>query len=346
MATVDSAVVTALPADSVERPKDYFFYRGKKYSNFSLIDKNINSYSFFDFNQDSLRKVKIKNLLVDNKKEEIKQLFKNYLSIAKDHNLKANIDENQWLELIYDYPKFEKYKNIGSEEFEVSYDYDNQNVRSKIDSTEQYYKTVNKTVFLYNKFYVPEEALKHSYEIISNSWTKPSASFETLLLSLFVSIGLSLLFFSFRVSSGRNWLIAVVVMGVLNILIGIISAVSSSEFVYFTAIGILFIVILVYFLMIIYNNKGKGISGITVNMMLWILPFFGPIVYALVLKIAKEVTDYSYIENPILREQTYPFITFLKKYDFELMWVNIAFIFIMMLLFSIKIKQWRGVAEN
>lgn len=346
VATVDTAVVTALPADSVERPKDYFIYRGKKYSNFSLLDKNINSYSFFDFKQDSIRKVKIKNLLVDNKKEEIKQLFKNYLSIAKDHNLKANIDENQWLELVYDYPKFEKYKNIGSEEFEVSYDYDNQNVRSKIDSTEQYYKTVNKTVYLYNRYYVPEAALKHSYETISNSWTKPSASFETLLISLFVSIGLSLLFFSFRVSSGRNWLIAVVVMGVLNIIIGIISAFSSSEFIYFTAIGVLFIVMLVYFLIIIHNNKGKGISGITVNMMLWILPFFGPIVYALVLKIAKEVSNYGFIADPILREQTYPFITFLKKYDYELMWVNLAFIFIMMLLFSIKIKQWRGVAEN
>ena len=103
---------------------------------------------------------------------------------------------------------------------------------------------------------------------------------------------------------------------------------------------------LLYFLMIIRNKKGKGISGITVNMMLWILPFFGPIVYALVLKTAKEVSNYSFIADPILREKMYPFITFLKKYDYELMWVNVAFIFFMMLLFYVKIKQWRGVAEN
>jgi hypothetical protein len=135
-------------------------------------------------------------------------------------------------------------------------------------------------------------------------------------------------------------------MGVLNILIGIISALSSTEIIYFTAIGLLFIAMLLYFLIIIHNNKGKGISGITVNMMLWILPFFGPIIYAVVLKIAKEVSDYSLIADPVLREQTYPLITFLNKYDYELMWGNVVFIFIMMLLFSIKIKQWRGVAEN
>ena len=344
--SVDTAVASVAIKHSIVKPKDYFFYRGKKYSNFSLLGKNINSYSFFNYDQDSLRKVKIKDWLVENKKEEIKQLFKKYLAIAKDHNLKANIDANQWMELIYDYPKFEKYKNIGSKEFEVSYDYDNQNIKSKIDSTEQYYKTINKTVYLFNKYYVPEEALKHSYQIISTSWTKPSASFETLLISLLVSIGLSLLIFSFRISSGRNWLIAIVSIGLLNILIGIISALSSSQYIYFTAISILFIALLLYFLLVIKNKKGKGISGITLNMMLWILPVFGPIVYAIVLKSAKEVSNYNYIADPIVREKTYPFITFLKIYDYELMWVNVAFIFVMMFLFSIKIKQWRGIAEN
>jgi len=347
-AVVDTAPAVIPPTnDSTAIAKNYFFYRGKKYSNYSLLDKNINSYSFFDFDQDSLRKIKIKDCLVENKKEEIKQLFKKYLSIAKDHHLKANIDENQWLELIYDYPKFEKYKNIGSKEFEVSYDYDNQNIRTKIDSTEQYYQTINKTVYLFNRYYVPEDALKHSYQTIAISWTKPTASFETLLISLLVSIGLSLLIFSFRISSGRNWLIALISIGVLNIILGILSAiVSKSGILFLVALGVLFIGLFIYFLLIINNKKGKGISGITLNMMLWILPFLGPIVYAIVIKAAKEFSNYSYIDDPIIREKTYPFITFLKNNDYEFMWVNVFFIFAMMLLFSIKIKQWRGIAEN
>ena len=347
-AVVDTAAAVIPPTnDSTAIAKNYFFYRGKKYSNYSLLDKNINSYSFFDFDQDSLRKIKIKDWLVENKKEEIKQLFKKYLSIAKDHHLKANIDENQWLELIYDYPKFEKYKNIGSKEFEVSYDYDNQNIRTKIDSTEQYYKTINKTVYLFNRYYVPEDALKHSYQTIAICWTKPTASFETLLISLLVSIGLSLLIFSFRISSGRNWLIALISMGVLNIILGILSAlVSKSGILFLVALGVLFIGLFIYFLLIIKNKKGKGISGITLNMMLWILPFFGPIVYAIVLKTAKEFSNYNYIDDLSVREKAYPFITFLKNNDYEFMWVNVVFIFAMLLLFSMKIKQWRGIAEN
>lgn len=346
-AVVDTAIASSpMPVDSAAKPKDYFFYRGKKYSNFSLIDKNINSYSFFRFNDDSLRKVKIKDLLVANKKEEIRTIFKKYLSIAKDHNLKANIDENKWLNLIYDYPKYEKYKNIGSKEFEVFYEYENQNARATIDSTEQYFKKVNDKVYLYNRYYVPEDALKNSYETISNSWTKPNANFETLLISLFVSIGFSLLIFSFRVTSGKNWLIAVVSLGVINIVIGIISAFASSEYFYFGIILLLVIALFIHFLVVISNKKGKGISGITLNALLWILPFFGPLLYALVLKIAKEVSGYNLVVDIGLREKQFPFITFLKEYDFELLWINILFIFIIMCFLSRKIKQWRGIAEG
>ena len=331
-----------LPNDTAAKPQDFFLYRGIKYHNFSLLNKNINSYSFFGFKEDSLRKIKIKDWLVDNKKEELKLLFKKYLAIAKEHKLKANISENQWFELIYDYPKYEKYKNIGSKEFELVYD----NSKNKIDSTEQYYKTINNNLYLCNRYYVPEESLKHSYETIADSWVKSNANFQSLLVTLFVAIGLSLLFFSFRISSGRNWLITFVAMAVLNIFVGIITAICNSKFIYPTTIVILFLLLIIYFFIIIRNNKGKRISGITVNLILWILPIFGPIVYALVLEIAKKVSNYNYIQDIVVREKNYPLISFLKKYDLELLWVNVAFIFLMMLLFTIKIRKWRGIAEN
>lgn len=338
---VDTATVVV---DSV-KPKDHFYYRGKRYSNFSLIDKNINSYSFFNFDQDSIRKIKIKDRLVDNKKEEIRIILKNYLAIAKEHHLKANIDENKWLNLIYDYPKFEKYKNVGSEEYEVSYDY-NINNKIKIDSTEQYYKTVKGTTMLFNKFYVPEKQLNHAYTIIATSWSNPSANLESFLIALFVAIGLSLSLFSFRVTSGKNWLIALVSLGVINIVVGIISAFASSQYFYFGTILLLFIALLIHFLIIISNKKGKGISGITLNALLWILPFFGPLLYALVLKISKEVSGYNLINDIGLRDKQFPLITFLKEYEFALLWINVLIIFIMMLYLSRKIKQWRGIAED
>ncbi|WP_395062285.1 hypothetical protein [Flavobacterium sp.] len=330
--------------DSV-KPKDHFYYRGNRYLNFSLIDKNINSYSFFDFKEDSLRKIKIKDWLIDNKKEEIRTIFKNYLAIAKEHNLKANIDQNKWLDLIYDYPKFEKYKNVGNQEFEVSYDY-NSNGQIKIDSTEQYYKTVKGTTMLFNRYYVPEKQLNYAYDKIAQSWNNPSTNLESFLIAFFVSIGLSLLLFSFRVTSGKNWLIAVVSLGIINIVVGIISAFASSEYFYFGIILLLFIALFIYFLVVISNKKGKGISGITLNALLWILPFFGPLLYALVLKIAKEVSGYNLVVDIGLREKQFPFITFLKEYGMELLWLNVLFIFIMMCFLSRKIKQWRGIAEG
>ena len=135
-------------------------------------------------------------------------------------------------------------------------------------------------------------------------------------------------------------------MAVLNIFVGIITAICNSKFIYPTTIVILFLLLIIYFFIIIRNNKGKRISGITVNLILWILPIFGPIVYALVLEIAKKVSNYNYIQDIVVREKNYPLISFLKKYDLELLWVNVAFIFLMMLLFTIKIRKWRGIAEN
>jgi hypothetical protein len=343
-ANYDVDTATAV-VDSV-KVKDHFFYRGRKYSNFSLLDKNINSYSFFGYNEDSLRKMKIKDWLFYNKKDSVKSLFKNYLAIVKEHKLKANIDEEKWTELVYDYPKFEKYKNIGAEEFEVSYDYENEIRRNQIDTSEQYVKKVKDTYYLYNKYYVPENSLKHSYETISNSWTKPSVSIDTILLLLYIAIGFSLVLFSFRVTSGRNFLIAIVALGVVNILIGILTAIISSEYFYLAALLLLTIILFVYLILVIHRKKGKGISGITLNATLWLLPSFGPIVYAIVLELAKSTTNYYDIIDIGLRNEKFPFISFLKDYAYELLWFNVLFIFLMMLFFSRKIKQWRGIAEN
>ena len=120
----------------------------------------------------------------------------------------------------------------------------------------------------------------------------------------------------------------------------------SSQYFYLSALLFLTIILFVYFILVINRKKGKGISGITLNATLWLLPSFGPIVYAIVLELAKSTTNYYEIIDIGLRNEKFPFISFLKDYAYELLWFNILFIFLMMIFFSRKIKQWRGIAEN
>ena len=331
----------------VDSSKIYFEYKGKRYLNNSLLSKNINDYSFLDSKKDSILKDRVKTWLVKNQKDSVLNLFKNYLKIAKEHNLKASIDENKWLELTYDFPTFEKYKIIGSEERDTYYEDNYNNNKPKIDTSQQYITTINNQQFLYNKFYVPEKQLHYNYKKISDSYQNPDINTATFSISLYVALGISLLLFSFRVTSGKNWLIALVSLGILNIIIGIITAIFGSEYVYLSAMLLVFLILLIYFLVIIYRKKSKEISGITLNSMLWMLPTFAPILFYLILEIAKETSGYNNALGQS-RDVIYPKITYFQETDILLClgYLNLVFVALIMVVLSIKIKQWRGIAEG
>lgn len=343
--SVDTAAVAVENVtDSVvpDKTKDYFIYNGKKYSYNSLMNKNLNSYSFFDFEKDSIHKEEVKTWLYNNDKKAIQNLFKNYLAIANEHKLKSSIDDNKWLNLIYDYPTFINYKTIGSEEKDYYY---NNNDGSVIDTTECYIAFEKNEQYKYYKFYVPEKALQFNYSKIADAHNKPDIDSETLAIVLYISLALSLLLFSFRVTSGKSWLIALVSLGVLNILIGILSAIASSEYVYFTVVLSLIVGCFIYLLVKTNQNKGKGFTAVTNTILLWSLPAFGPIVYYFTLQISKAVSgynEYAYAGRAI----EFPKIEWLKDAGFILIFVNIIFVILVLLYLSKKLKQWRGIAES
>ena len=347
--TIDSTTtIDALETKTTDstKEKDFFIYKGKKYSYNSLLNKNINSYSFINEQKDSILKERIKTWLVTNQKDSVLKVFKDYLIIAKDHNLKASIDAEKWLDLTYDYPTFEKYKTIGKEERD--FDYNIEYNTTKINSTEQYFiKGLNGEKYLYNKFYVPESQLNHAYKTISDSYNNPTISWQSFLIAVYFAIAISLMLLSFRVTSGKNWLIALISLGITNILIGILTAIFKSQYVYLTTILLIFIATLIYFLIKIAMKKSKGISGITLNITLWILPAFAPIIYYLILEIAKEISGYNSAIGQS-RDVIFPKITYFRdeQFIFYLFYLNVVFVALGMLFFSRKIKQWRGIAEN
>ncbi|MEC4003770.1 hypothetical protein OX283_003810 [Flavobacterium sp. SUN052] len=340
---IDSTVVTT---DTV-KIKDYFYYKGEMYSNYSLLNKNINSYSFFDYKNDSLRKRKLKDWMVTNQKDSVKFLFKKYLAIAKEHHLKASIDEDKWLKLVFNYPNFTYYKVIGGEEKSEFFDINNESVVNAIDTTSQYLVRKFDRDYLVNRFYVPEKALNYSYEKIANSWNNPTVSLEVFLLSLYFAFGLSFVVFSFRVTSGRNWLIALVVTGIINIVIGIIAAFNASVNFYFGFQLLFFIVLLSYFLIVLYRKKAKGFTGISNTILLWMLTPFLPVTYGLIFELIKETSGYNYCDYNY-KSKFFPRIDYLNDSDVIvfLLYINLVLVILMMLFLTLKIKKWRGVAES
>jgi hypothetical protein len=290
-----------------------------------------------------LNKKQIRLWLANNQKKKIENLFIDYLEIAKEHNLKSGITATEWVNLVYNYPDFTKYKNIGKEE-KSEYFFDNSQNQKEFDSSNYYLTTVNNTQYIVNKFFVPENQLKFAYEKIVDSYTKPFLDWSSLLIYLYAAIGISLSLFGFRVTSGKSWLIALVSFGVFNIVTGIFSGLIGSGILYLLLTIALIIFTFIYLHLIISSKKGKKISAVTNALLINLTPAFFPLIVGLYSAIVTSSSNYYSIDAN-MRSQEYPVMNFIQKNSLLLISLNLIFVFVVQFYYSKQMKIWRGIAE-
>lgn len=321
-----------------------FYLRGKKYSTSSLLNKNIDSYSFFDQPTDSLRRLKIQNWLIDQKKDSVINVMKAYLAIANEHNLKGNVTPEEWYALLVENPEFETLNTIGPKQDDGVYIQNEYNFNNRFDSINKYIVNVDNEAREYYRHYVPHDYLDYNYNRMVNAYVSPDMNLTSLLIPLYIALGLSLLIFSFRVTSGKQWLIALVVVIIFNILSGIFTALINSDYSYPIAILFLLFSAYFYFIRTTIKKESKKISGIMINILLWVTPSFWMFVYYLVLEILKDLS-YNY-HSTYVNTPYYPTIQFLKDYLVPINYFNILFVIVIMAYFTRVIRKWRGIAEE
>jgi hypothetical protein len=382
--------------DSITRNLGYYTYKTKRYDLKSLINKQLSGSKFFVNGKDSLNELRVKNWLVNNQKDSVKLLFKNYLALVKAHNLSTNIDENKWLKLTFNYPefiedtivkKFEKdlYIPFNNYHNNNNYDYEEYNgntgeavevaaasvvdsattdnsggsVKFDYDIKNQYIKQIGKTRFLFNKNFVPADELDYNYDKIAEAWISPKVDFGYLLFCVYFALGLSLIIFSYRLSSGKNWLIALISTGVLGVFFGILTLVLGTisrsiyggffreEKVFFIAVLLLTIIAFSNLIFVLISKKGKRISGITNNILLWLFPFFIPICYYLLIEFLNwKYANYDFYGGNSMSIKERELIDLLKD-NYDIIGIlNAIFIVLFILFLSFKIKKWKGVAES
>lgn len=349
-------------------PLNYVRFNGKKYPLNSLINKDINSYSFYDNKWDSITKIKVKTWLVNNQQDSVKAVLNNCFAIINEHHLKANIDANQWFQLIYNAPEFKQTRVIAKREKDYynngnyNYDYGNENEevyavavadgKTRLDSINEYLKIIGKDEYVFYKTYIPADQLEYNYDKITRAYTDPAASWKMMLAFLYFAAAFSIVIFSFKVTSGRKWLIALISMAVFNILLGIFTAIFNFETFYLVGLLALSLLLFGYFIIVVMRGKTNGISGIALNATLWLLPAFIPIVYQLLLEFLRHIygyysyNSYTYPDYVGFDYNKYPLLKFLKDNGENMLWFNLLFIALMMCFFSFQIKKWKALAEN
>ncbi|CAM4276941.1 hypothetical protein [Flavobacterium terrigena] len=316
---------------------DHVNILGKKYSPTALINRNVAEFSFFTREQDSVRGLKIRKFLATNNTIEVKKLMRNYFSILKEHKLPTNLTEDKWFSITYNYPEFKKYELINPKSpftKDESYAYYEPYTKHGYD-----YAAHDKT---YSAYYIEHNVLKDNYRQISGAYTSPFFEIEPILVLLYCVFGFSMLIFSFRVTSGRSWLIALVSYGVFNIVIGIISGVSREFLTYPILLIMSFLVVVGLFFSVVLAKKTKSKTMVLLNLIIWLFGGLIPTIY---------LTYMECYQNSISARLNYnynldPHYNFLNDNVTTMFGLNIILVIIGMFFMSKVIRSWKGVSEE
>ncbi|MHA3788872.1 MntP/YtaF family protein [Flavobacterium hauense] len=330
--------------------KDSVCYYGILYYHTSFMNKNTGKFTLQQYSQDSINEFKVKRWLYDQKKDSIKKVMDDFLVLAKEHGLKANISSEKWMDIIYHPKQYITHLEVGRD-----------SLRSI--GEEMYYQGIHDTVNNYSKrirgdyvtvpkYHVPYTQLDLSYTRMSEAWFN-QYDIENIFIILYFAFSLSLLIFSFRVTSGKSWLIAAVslaISGLITIIFTMIArhglGIQISEEVLFPAIWLVIIILLgIWFIRIFRKKQSKKLSYILVNLLLWLLPTIVPILWIEVYSYVSygyRKYDYEYF---VANDPCYPVYEWMNSNFIILFAATLAIVVLYMYFFTKALRKWKGIPE-
>lgn len=285
----------------------------------------------YDYDEEAKRAEKamskLKSWLVNEQKDSIYNLMKDYLALAQKQGVDVGLNADTWFDRVYNPPFYpvEPYTMI--------------NRNAADDYSSSYYDE-----------YVPylnSSRLERGYENVLNSHQDNDDIRIIMLVCLCVAFVFSILIFSCRVTSGKKWLKTFVTFGILVLLVsllgGLMSLISYSsggEIYFFLLFGFwlfLFVAILIYLISKIVSSASKNRSNVALNFFLWLTPCILPLCFFL-----------YYLYNEILYDSAYYYYDRVHISDYiELMfWLNLFIILVCMIPVCVLIKKWKGLSDQ
>lgn len=328
---------------------DYVIYNGEVYNQFSLLNRKtfyFDNYTEYYYGSDYRDSNTITNdsllrsFLYNNNKSEVKKIMNDYLELVKKHKIKTNLTTEKWFNAVYKYPKFENYQVIKpffkqQQTSRDNYEYNNYGT--------QYYSHSNKE---YSNLFVEQNLLIKNYIKILKAYTNKNITKDIVAIIFFFSFSLSLLIFSFRVTSFKKWLISLLSISLFSLLIGLICALLYENIqpripeYYFALIALVFIFCnAIYLFFNISKNKRKKHTEISLNIFIWSFSFVLLFLYFI---LADFLHIYSRDEANDLDTLFYAFQNNLGYFVMLNIIISIVFLYF----FSKIIYKWKGISEQ
>ncbi len=335
----DTAVVVAEEAENVEDIVAKAELENKEfegYPNFRQLSlMNYDGYNHlyiperYKIKVDDFRTVK--TWLVNQDKAKIEELMDSFLKLHEKHGLKTNLTKDQWMKLVYNPKKYPVGDFNQINRFNINR-YKENDYYSSYSSEER--ETPHGYYFQY-------EELVAGYDMIMDAYMDSQEREALTLISICFALSISLLIFSFRITSGKSWLIAFVSMGlilIIDLLLSLITASNGSDvtglLLYVIILLLVFICEFIYLLAI--RNKGR--SNIIMNHLVWFIPTVPVLIFMLVYIISDQ-TCVKYDKNCIYH--------FMEDHIIEFIWANVCLTFVTVGLFiRFVLLKWKGLPEE
>lgn len=281
---------------------------------------NFCSYPWADFELNTKLVQKNYELLHEEKKEEIDQKLKEYLKLADFYSVSYRFKDKDWIDYVYNPPYY-------------FVDYELSSI-SRYNSADQ---------TTYKKDHISHSDLKTVIDNLDKSKSGVIPSFAYIFI-LYFTLGISLLIYTFRMTSTRVWVISLVGIFILQFIFYSLLFTFGSILFGFTEnlgliLGLSFILIFNLLLFLgISRKKRKLITGVNLNWSLWTFPFLLP---ALVLLYE------SYLQSNWEYEQLMPAnLAWLKDNWETVLYFNLFLILIYIFIMLPILKKWQSMAEE
>lgn len=258
--------------------------------------------------------LEIKRMLVNEDSIGIRKLMEEYILFQKKHVSRSELNADLWMDVIYHPPHY--IVNRQSKQTE--------NLSEKL--------SVNSIRYMYR-----EVQDGYDYEDI------PVMS----LIALFFGLSISMTIFACRATSGKSWLIALVVHFVVMLVTALLVFMVESF------IGYLLMWILIYALYILLvwvyttNNRNKGKTPILMNLIITYSAVLLLFIFGIVFGIADEIRDCHYDSDAGLSYCTndglYNFLNEWKMYFF---WATLLLTIPLMYLITKWTLKWKALPEE
>ncbi|MCT6870071.1 MAG: hypothetical protein M3Z80_09010, partial [Apibacter sp.] len=187
------------------------------------------------------------------------------------------------------------------------------------------------------KYYVEFDKLISNYKIIYYAYKDNESNI--FLFLLYIALSLSLAIFSFRVTSGKAWLISFVIYGLLSFIGGIITLFSNFKdlefFTYYIYWTLIFIVMCIYMAIMLINKQSKSKSSLMINLIIWMIPYLSMFCYFIFGNC--NVKNNTFMD----KAQKYFFI-----HDSIFFWINLIFVIVILPFVCKIIIKWRALPEG